>query len=605
MGSPIDVEDTNRRIAYHHREDGCDVTGWDLTQMLRVPLTYNFKYDTPQQVKLVSFKRDNLYTLKDFNAYPELKQIDKKGKPARQLPAVLPNETAEQVLQAFDNSMHPRVWRLYKERPDQNWSSNMWDLELCLFEVGATPEQVFIVAKSSACNKFERDGLGDGVLWKEVLRAEEHFHKKGYGASVDNKKIVTSDRDILDDNERDIAHDYGTFIDQYAAWGTKASDAPSQYHIGGALVILSAIMSARLKLATSFGSIIPNMWVMLVSDTTLTRKSTTMDMAMDVITEITPNALMATDGSIEGIMQAMSLRAGVPSIMLRDEFSGLLEVMSSKGSYYSGMQEMLTKLYDNKPYRRQLKKETIEVNDPVFIMYTGGAKEKLYNLIQPSHISSGFFPRFVFIIADADFNKIKPLGPPTQESAESRIAIVDRVRDIHAAYNGSTFNQSMLINQYRDIKLTDKAWKRYNAAEEIMQLIGYHSGVDDLLTPMMTRLTISGLKIACLIAGSEQLDGDGPVTVEEVHIIKALSYVEIFKSSAMQIVNNTGMSTVERQLRRVLESVQTSVDGTPRSTLMQRHGLMAKDADIILSTLEQRGLIRVENKGAARVVKPV
>jgi hypothetical protein len=43
------AEDYSRRIAYSL---GADVSGWDLTQLLRIPLTLNFKYDTPAVVEL-------------------------------------------------------------------------------------------------------------------------------------------------------------------------------------------------------------------------------------------------------------------------------------------------------------------------------------------------------------------------------------------------------------------------------------------------------------------------------------------------------------------------------------------------------------------------
>ncbi|MEQ1675046.1 MAG: DUF3987 domain-containing protein [Chitinophagaceae bacterium] len=601
MAGPLDVENINRRIAYYHHSDGCDKTGWDLTQMLRVPNSYNFKHMPAQAVRLKEFYNGRVYTLSDFDVYPELEQISQETI-LIPIPTQLPDETAHDILAALANSVHPRVNRLFSEVPTVDWSTNLWDLEQCLFEVGATPQQVFIVVREAACNKFSRDGRPDNVLWQEVQRAQAYHQRKGFGASVAQTRYVNSDRNLLSNEEVSVADDYGCFIDDYKEWGTEASDAPPQYHIGGALVILSSLMAANLKLDTSFGSIIPNVWLMIVADTTLTRKSTTMDMAMDVIVEVTPDALMATDGSVEGIMQAMSLRAGIPSIMLRDEFSGLLELMN-KRDYYAGMMEMLTKLYDNKPYRRQLKKETVAIEDPVFIMYTGGVKEKLYSLIQPNHITSGFFPRFIFVVADADFNRIRPLGPPTERGVESRRIILDRVRDIHYAY--SQVDRSNFTQSYRKLKLTDTAWRRFNAADEILQTIGMQSGTSDLLTPMLTRLGISGIKVASLLAGSEQLDG-GPVTVDEIHIVKALSYLENFKEHAIQVVNNTGVSTTEKQLQRIFSFVEgADANGIARSIIMQKFGLMARDADVILTTLSQRGMVKLGRTGGTQMVAKV
>src|SRR5579862_7181105 len=102
-------------------------------------------------------------------------------------------------------------------------------------------------------------------------------------------------------------------------------------------------MSGSIQLPTSYGLIIPNLWFLLLADTTLTRKSTALDLAVDMLTEVDPSLIMATDGSIEGMFTALSLRPGQPSIFLRDEFSGLIEMMT-KRDYYAGMGEALTKM---------------------------------------------------------------------------------------------------------------------------------------------------------------------------------------------------------------------------------------------------------------------
>ena len=282
MGSPWDVEDANRRIAYYHAADGCDRSGWDLTQMLRVPGTFNFKSAAPKAVKLLDYNTSRLYDLSDFSVYPEVEDVTAPKYQPLPKDTALPKETAEQILEDLANSAHPRVWRLFREVPATDWSSTLWDLEQTLFEVGASPEQVFIVVKDAACNKFSRDGLGDLPLWKEVQRAFAVYKRKGFSATYSDEPTISSDRDILTLEERTFAHEYPCFIDEYKAWGSQACDAPPQYHIAGACIIMSTLMAHRIKLATSFGSIIPNLWFMILADTTLTRKSTTMDMATDI-----------------------------------------------------------------------------------------------------------------------------------------------------------------------------------------------------------------------------------------------------------------------------------------------------------------------------------
>jgi hypothetical protein len=191
---------------------------------------------------------------------------------------------------------------------------------------------------------------------------------------------------LLTDEERSLAEKSSTIVEEYIDWAKDLGDAAWQYHQAGAFVILSSLLAGSVRLPTSYGTVVPNLWFMILADTTLTRKTTAMDVAMDVIQEIDSDAVLATDGSIEGLFTSLSMRPGRPSVFLRDEFSGLLESMSRK-DYYAGMAETLTKLYDGKFQKRVLRKETIEVRDPVLIVFAGGIRERVLGLLTHEHVA--------------------------------------------------------------------------------------------------------------------------------------------------------------------------------------------------------------------------
>lgn len=302
-----DVEDINRRIAYTHEHQGCDISGWDLTQMLRVPNTHNFKY-LPQDitVRVKEFDPSRIYDLEEIStAYPQIERYKEIVPGPFKIPDKLPEQTGEQLLEKWSTSAHPRVWRLFRQVPTGDWSSELWNLELTLFEIGVPREEVFVIARDSSCNKFKRDGYEDLVLWKEVLRAEAYVQSP---IKVDfNKPAKTqdsvSDRELLTPEEFESARKDITVVDEYVEWATSVTDAPPQYHVAGGFIILTSILSGYLRLPTSFSTIIPNLWFMILADTTLTRKSTAMDLATDILDEISPDVMLATDGTVEGIMQ--------------------------------------------------------------------------------------------------------------------------------------------------------------------------------------------------------------------------------------------------------------------------------------------------------------
>src|SRR6185437_2046072 len=138
-----------------------------------------------------------------------------------------------------------------------------------------------------------------------------------------------------------------------------------------------------------------------------------MNIVMDLLQDIDESLLMATDGSMEGFAQALADRPGQVSIFFRDEFTGLMESMAKK-DYMAGMAEFFTGLYDSRSQVRRLRKEEIRIKDPRLIIFAGGIKNRMQSLVTFEHVSSGFLPRFIFVTAESDPTKVKPLGKPEE-----------------------------------------------------------------------------------------------------------------------------------------------------------------------------------------------
>lgn len=586
-----DVEKINKRIAYAHADNGCDKTGWNLAKLLRIPGTKNHKY-VPElyDVRISEFNRDLVYELSDFDVYPELGE--ERVEAAIPFPSSLPSETGEEILLSMKNSVHPRVWPIFEEVPKTDWSKALWQLMLMLFDAGAKPEEVFVVARDSACNKFERDRNSQTLLWRDVIRAFEHTRNVALqlSAADEEHNWYVADRNLLTEQERAQAEGTRTIINEYMDWATSIGDAAPAYHVAGAFVILSALISSSVRLPTSYGTVVPNLWFMILADTTLTRKTTAMDMAMDIVVEIDAEALAATDGSVEGLLKTISVRPRKPSIFLRDEVTGLLDAMKKK-DYLAGMLETLTKLYDGKYQKKQLSKQTVELRDPILIMFVGGIKQRVYELLTYEHINSGFLPRFCVITAESDITRMRPLGPPTARAREQHTELIERFRSYHTFYN-PPMTADQLVPQTWDVTLTPEAWMRYNKFEADMTEIGVQSAAPDLMTPVMARLCTSGLKAACLIAAT-RLEPQVTVTVND--LLVAFSYVETWKSHAINVVANAGKTAHEKKMERIYEAVVSAGDdGILRSRLMQLFRLDARESTNIFDTLLQRGLIRAE-----------
>jgi hypothetical protein len=598
----LDVEEYTRRIAYTHESDGCDISGWDLTQMMRVPNTFNYKYmPTRHKVSIVDLNTDAKYELTDFDIdYPPIERFTSIAPLPLPTSDKLPDIGGKELLEQLMMTVNPRVWSLFKQEPNADWSSNLWNLQMMLFEVGVKKEEVYIIIRDAACNEFARDGHDDLILWREVLRAEAAAKQpasKKYGDP--SQKLLIPNRDLLTDEERKSANEDITIVDEYIKWGKSVCDAPPQYHVAGAFILLTSLLSGVIRLPITFANLVPNLWFMILAETTLTRKSTAMDLAIDLLMDIEGNIVLATDGTVEGIMQSMQVRTGMPSVFFRDEFSGLLEAMTKK-DYLAGLLEGFTKLYDGKLFKRTLRRETIEIKDPIFILFAGGIRERIYSLLTHHHINSGFIPRFCFITGETDFNRLKPLGPPSETNVEDRNKILQSLLDIRASHTSMLTSQTLFDTSYKEASLTPEAWRRFNEIDLQMKEIGLNSSIEDALTPVMTRLAISGLKASILIAASRIRISDCNIIIDERDIIKAFSFVEQWKEHAIQVVSNSGKTQLEKILEKVYTVViQAGEEGVARSVLMLRFKMSAKEADVTFNTLIQRGLIIEEKRQRA------
>ena len=123
---PEDAEDISRRIAYYHKEDGADISGWDLTQLLRVPKSINFKYSTTPEVKIIKADK-SFYRLEDFEVYPLLKQFKFA---VDELPIIPERLTGKILLDEGGDRVPPVLLRQFDLDPeDGDWSQALWFLE--------------------------------------------------------------------------------------------------------------------------------------------------------------------------------------------------------------------------------------------------------------------------------------------------------------------------------------------------------------------------------------------------------------------------------------------------------------------------------------------
>lgn len=184
------TESLNRRLTYSL---GADHGGWDLTQVLRMPGTRNFKYKSQPKVRV----------LWDDGPKYSPKKLD----------GILPKDDAEDV-QGNELSA-AAVWEEYEEKLPR-WSRRellakritgkidrsemLWKLENVCIEAGMSMDEAFAVIKRSIWNKFAGRRGEDNQLRRELEKVVgNQFREKPKGAEKRHRK---SDEEESEDEKK-------------------------------------------------------------------------------------------------------------------------------------------------------------------------------------------------------------------------------------------------------------------------------------------------------------------------------------------------------------------------------------------------------------------
>jgi RepB DNA-primase from phage plasmid len=179
------AERLSHAIAREHEKDGVDQSGWDRTQLLRIPFTWNFKYgETEHPTVKILDARVGHYRVDDFKVYPPVTE------PTGATDAPVPNldgpPTVEELLERLEEPERAR--KLYAERGNdhkERRSGALWELEGLCRESGLSPTDTLKVVSASAPNKYRDDGRTIDELWREIQKnyAQHRAAQEGFWTS--------------------------------------------------------------------------------------------------------------------------------------------------------------------------------------------------------------------------------------------------------------------------------------------------------------------------------------------------------------------------------------------------------------------------------------
>ncbi|HEV8329180.1 MAG TPA: hypothetical protein VGQ08_17020 [Nitrospiraceae bacterium] len=380
-----------------------------------------------------------------------------------------------------------------------------------------------------------------------------------------------------------------SFISRYVTYATTRTDAPPEAHEALAFGILSVLASnVRLPIATSPRGWSLVLWIIYLVNSTAGRKSTTLDLAVDLLCLIIgTKAILSWEGSPQGFIQRLQERDGQANVFVRDEYSSLIAAFNKNG-HLSGLPQVLIKAFDGSPLEniRTKKKgadglkhsDSDRVERPFLAQFAAAPWDAFVQRATIDNVLDGFLARFIVITGAAAGRELPLLTPSI---TEAQTALYEQAK----AYGLRAQSLTKVI-------IAPEVMTAQWALEQDFLKQAAASVQPDAAGPSLKRLAETALKVAALLALEEATGG--VLSIQEAHFTLARCIVARWAKPAVRLVEALGASTFQRDCARVWQTIHHRTVVT-RSALYRPHRRLRKrEFDEILEALEMQGRIRID-----------
>lgn len=604
---PEDVRRVARAIALTHSGEGVDKSGWDLAQLLRLPNSVNTKYGEPQQVEVVNNSGqvysleevEAVYSAENIPAPPPLTDTDMPDEEDLPRPVdVLRRITASTKLNDLANST---------PRGGQDWSDTLYRLVCEMFRAGFTAGEVLVGAWHSECNKYKRDGRPMEDLWQyDVLKAQadpknapmSQSERSASGVDEVPETFVGTpykELSLLTEDERNNLT--RTFVDEYCDWATSRTDAPRVYHEGGALTIMSVILSEWGYVLPEYGPTGLNLSFVIMGETTDTRKTTSRNMMKKTIRS-TQNEeytyLLTSDATSESLLDNLAERENLGSLYDRDEAQQLIEDVKGGKGYMKGFLETLNELYDGNAHGRMRKGHVTQDTRVHFVQYLMGIRSQIMENLELKDFTSGWGPRNIFIHGETEKR--------TRENSRLKQRVGDSSASGDSAFESLTSRLYMARTYWASkpgvtretpfqLVFEDEAWNRITDLEWDLRAHYEDHPRNATILPSCSRLMTNTMKVAALFAMMESRE---IVTLADAN--NARYYAEGWMENVIIMIEGVNESLHKRDINKI-EKYIIDHDGFVTYAKALRwatdNGYKTKDFAEYVGALEEMDTIRV------------
>ncbi len=332
------------------------------------------------------------------------------------------------------------------------------------------------------------------------------------------------------------------------------TDAPPEFLFSALLPALGAAISMNRWIEWGTKRIYPNIWVILVAQSTSMRKSTSLEIGASFLRQLGleegRSLILPNDGSIAGFIP--ELQAEKHGLVKHSELASLFDNM--RKGYNINMKSLFTDFFDvPHAHRIVLAGESIIVNYPIFGLSSASTLNWLKQKTSINDFESGFMARFLFCMVDMK-TKILPIPAKPDEQ---------QCADMKAAF------EKMLKLEKKPIRF-DEGWKQvfcenYEAIENINRDVLTNDSIKAQLGRLQTDYFLKFSILECVFSKT---------TVADEAIARRVQYlVDFYMSNAQRVIHATQRTKRSEQENKVLQYIKKKglVTRTEMHNIFQRN----------------------------------
>lgn len=349
------------------------------------------------------------------------------------------------------------------------------------------------------------------------------------------------------------------FLQHWRHYFYTATDAPMEYGEIGGLMALSTIALARRELAVGRG-LRPNLFAMIVGDSSVARKSTSVGLCKSVVEHVEPHRVGPRDYTVEGLLKWMQEKNPATNksrnkvTLFAEEFGSDLARMEA---YAGTMQADMCGLYDGESFEKvRAMGAPIVVDKPRVSLFGAAAYNMMSRYLKVDDWLTGYLMRFVYVapLAMRPQNLVQPHHP--QQLYDVAWASLQNLND-------DLTRQHVVMHLDQAAQQLYESWVVFN-----QQDVATKQDPFDILKTYLGRFQPNVLKLAMLY----QIDEDPFAPVDVISMERALNFAEgVLWPSFLHAYERTTLDEFSGMMSSVLQALhEAGSKGVYKSALSRR-----------------------------------